>query len=83
MFVQDFLLKRKTAYQTRLYLKEYSRSYAYVPLPFPSRYRCSVTVTHRRPPLPTVTDRYGPFTTVTDRYRILPLLALQALPALH
>jgi hypothetical protein len=48
-----------------------------------SRYRYSVTVTHRRPPLPTHTDRSPPLPTITDRYRILPLLALQALPALH
>ena len=27
--------------------------------------------------------RYRTLPTVTDRYRILPLLALQALPALH
>jgi hypothetical protein len=45
-----------------------------VPLPL-QRYRDSSSAT--------VIHRYGPFTTVTDRYRILPLLALQALPALH
>ena len=33
------------------------------------RYRYSVTMSQRRPPLP----------TVTDRYRVLPLLELQAL----
>ena len=38
------------------------------------RYRYSVTVTHRRPPLPTVTDRYGPFMTVTERFQ--PLLTV-------
>ena len=38
---------------------------------------------YRDSPSATVTDRYGPFHTVTERYRILPLLALQALPALH
>jgi hypothetical protein len=49
-----------------------------------SRYRYRpVTVTHRRPPLPTVHHRYRTLLTVTDRYRILPLLALQALSALH
>ena len=45
-----------------------------------SRYRYSVTVTHRRPPLRTVHRRNRKLPTVTDRYRILPLLAL---PALH
>ena len=60
-------------------LKKYSRSYEYVPLPLPSRYRpvtialpsryrYRVTVTHRRPPLPTVTDRSPPLPNVTDRY---------------
>jgi hypothetical protein len=41
-----------------------------------SRYRyCPVTVFR-----PTLHQRYRPLQTVTDRYRILPLLALQALP---
>jgi hypothetical protein len=44
------------------------------------RYRYSVAVTS---PSTTVTHRYGPLPTVTDRYRILPIFALQALPALH
>jgi hypothetical protein len=39
-----------------------------------SRYRYRVTVTQRRPPLPTVTDRSPPLPTVTDRYR--PLLTV-------
>ncbi len=57
--------------------------YRPVTVSLPSRYRYSVIVTHRRPPLPTVTDRSPPLPNVTDRYRILPLQVLQALPALH
>ncbi len=37
-----------------------------------SRYRYSITVTHRRPPLPTVTDRSLLLPTVTDRSLLLP-----------
>ncbi len=33
-----------------------------------SCYRYRVTVTHRRPPLPTVTDRSSPLPNFTDRY---------------
>jgi hypothetical protein len=50
--------------------KDRRYSYSYMVL---SRYRYRVTVTHR----------YRLLRTVTDRYRILPLLALQALLALH
>ena len=67
----------------------YSRSYEYVPLPLPSRYRFGPYVTDRYRFRANVTQRYAtlhqryrPLQTVTDRYRILPLLALQALQAL-
>ena len=45
-----------------------------VTIPLPSRYRYSVTVTHRRPPLRTVHHRYRPLLTVHHRYR--PLLTV-------
>ena len=38
------------------------------------RYRYSVTVTHRRPPLLAITDRSPPLPNVTERYR--PLLTI-------
>ena len=43
------------------------------------RYRFRANVTQR---YATLHQRYRPLQTVTDRYRILPLLALQALPIL-
>ena len=43
------------------------------------RYRFRANVTQR---YATWHQRYQPLLTVTDRYRILPLLALQALPIL-
>ena len=49
----------------------YSKSYDFVPLPLPSRYRYSVTVTHRRPPLRTVHHRCRTLPTVTESYRYL------------
>ncbi len=49
--------------------KYYRRSYDFVPLP--SLYRYSVTVTHRRPPLPTFTNRSRPLLIVTEFYRYL------------
>ncbi len=51
----------------------YSKNYDLVPLPF--RYRYSVTVIDRQPPLPTITDRYGLSPNVTERYK-----SYQALP---
>jgi hypothetical protein len=58
-----------------------------VPLPLPSRYH---PVTVFGSPLPFSGQRYptslnvtSTLPTVTDRYRILPLLALQALPILN
>ncbi len=65
----------------------YSKSYDNVPLPLPSRYRFRPSVTDRYRFRANVTQRYAtlhqryrPLQTVTERYRILPLLALQALP---
>ena len=57
---------------------DYSKSYDYVPLPFWAlRYRPLPFSGQRYPTLRNVTPTLP---TVTDRYRILPLLALQALP---
>ncbi len=58
----------------------YSKSYDYVPLPLPFwalRYRPLPFSGQRYPTLLNVTSTLP---TVTHSYRILPLLALQALP---
>ena len=62
----------------------YSNNYDFVPLPLPSRYRYSVTVIHRQPPLPNITDRHGPSPNVTERYKRYPALpsVTQRYPAL-
>ena len=46
-----------------------SNNYDFVPFALPSRYRYTVTVIDRQPPLPTITDRYGPSPNVTERYK--------------